>query len=471
MQEGTQHFFGGGGDTVVTAFALAIAAIAAILLLAVPRRFVCVPFLAAVVLIPIDQQIMVGPVHVTLARLLILVAGGRLLLAGTSGAKAFKSTRMDLVVFAYCASTAVTFIILWGGEGGAIINRCGFLLNYLGAYWVMRLGVRTVEDLERCVKCLVWVFVLISVGMIAEQASGRNIFAVVGGVPSESVTRNGKIRAQGPFIHPLTAGTAGATMLPLAIGLWWVSKGSRKKRGNRCLALAGTAACFAMAGASMSSSAPLTVVAGLFGLWLWPWRNMLSLIRWSVLALLVVLHVFMKAPVWALISRIDLTGSSSGYHRYMLVEQFFQRFAEWWLVGSQGTNHWGIDMWDTINSYVAAGTGGGLITFLLYIGVYVVGFKTVGQVRRQANDMCKKWGWILGCVLFAHAVAVFGIAYFDQSQFVWLFNLAALASVSSIDPNAGVNTQRIDASRRRPDDNWLVAHEIDSSSSKAHQWA
>ena len=41
----------------------------------------------------------------------------------------------------------------------------------------------------------------------------------------------------------------------------------------------------------------------------------------------------MKAPVWALIQRIDIVGGSSGWHRYELIDQCIKHFSDWWLMG------------------------------------------------------------------------------------------------------------------------------------------
>jgi hypothetical protein len=171
----------------------------------------------------------------------------------------------------------------------------------------------------------------------------------------------------------------------------------------------------------------LTLVASILGLLLWPLRRLLSGIRWAVLLTLITLHMVMKAPVWALIGRIDLTGSSSGYHRYTLVDQFIRRFSEWWLVGTPTTANWGWDMWDTINSYVNAGTNGGLITFLLFVGLLTVSFQELGNTRKAQPERARQC-WVLGAMLFAQAVAFFGIEYFDQTQFVWYASLAIISS-------------------------------------------
>src|ERR1035438_2272523 len=91
----------------------------------------------------------------------------------------------------------------------------------------------------------------------------------------------------------------------------------------------------------------------------------MRLLRWGILLALVGLHLVMKAPVWALISRIDLTGSSSGWHRYMLVDHCIRHFSDWWLLGFKSYNDWGWDMWDLSNQYVAYALTGGVLTLAL----------------------------------------------------------------------------------------------------------
>ena len=139
-------------------------------------------------------------------------------------------------------------------------------------------------------------------------------------------------------------------------------------------------------------------------------------------------------PVWALISRVDLTGSSSSYHRYELIDQFIHRFGEWWLLGTRNTAQWGWDMWDTINSYVAAGTDGGLIGFVLFVAILFVGFRGLGKSRKEfaSEPEHARRLWALGTMLFAHAVAFFGIGYFDQSSYLWYAELAMIAVAVSL---------------------------------------
>jgi len=444
MGSGTEHFFGGGGQTDVSFLALALAIACSVLLLCLPRRFVFVPMLVGSILIPLDQQVVLGGIHLTMSRVLILTGWFRLgqCRIQTESAPNSRWTAIDTIFLLYGLSNAIMYVFLWGGDTGAIINRAGFLFNAFGTYFFMRYFLTSEEDLELASKTLVLVMALIAVGMVAEQATGRNLLAVIGGLPAKSVLRDGAIRAQGTFVHPLTAGAAGATLLPLAIGLWWVTG------RNRLYAIVGALASIAAGLASRSSTAVLVLAAGFGGLALWRYRRHLRFLRWSIVLILIVLHMVMKAPVWALIARIDLTGSSSGYHRYILVDRFIDRFSEWWLVGTRGTSSWGWDMWDTINSYVAAGTEGGLVNFFLFIALFVVAFSQLGRARKRAveDPALQRLTWVLGTLLFAHAVAFFGIAYFDQSQFIWYTELAMIAAAVSLTPQ-GVAFESSEAPR------------------------
>ena len=106
------------------------------------------------------------------------------------------------------------------------------------------------------------------------------------------------------------------------------------------------------------------------GLAFWPLRKQMRLIRWGLVCALVGLHLVMKAPVWALIARIDLTGSSSGYQRYQLVDMCIRHFSDWWLLGTPNYVKWGWDSWDLCNQFVAVALTGGLLALIFYIAIF-----------------------------------------------------------------------------------------------------
>ncbi len=118
----------------------------------------------------------------------------------------------------------------------------------------------------------------------------------------------------------------------------------------------------------------------------------------------------------------------------MLVDSFIRHFWDWCWIGTRDNASWGYDMWDSINTYVNAGTGGGLITFVLFLSIIVFAYKRVGIARKMAEKAGSlkdaRFVWAIGVCLFANTVAYFGIAYFDQSELVW-YTLLAMISVTT----------------------------------------
>ena len=149
--------------------------------------------------------------------------------------------------------------------------------------------------------------------------------------------------------------------------------------------------------------------------------------------MLVGLQLVMKAPVWALIARVDLVGGSTGYHRYKMVDNFIKKFGEWWLVGEQSTKHWGWMMDDTCQEYIQMGIRGGVLSLVLFIALFVFIFGITGRaLKRYDYDFgLQHRFWALGVTAFTHLVAFFGIAYFDQSVFQLYFLFAVAASLEN----------------------------------------
>jgi hypothetical protein len=155
----------------------------------------------------------------------------------------------------------------------------------------------------------------------------------------------------------------------------------------------------------------------------------MRIIRWGMVITLVSLHMVMKAPVWHLITRIDISGSS--YHRYALIDQTIRHFGDWWLIGTNSNRAWGWDMWDTANQYVATAVSSGLLGFILFMAILVYGFKYLGKARRTAtNKRQALFFWALGSALLAHVVSFFGISYWDQSVVGWYALLAFIGAVA-----------------------------------------
>jgi len=313
------------------------------------------------------------------------------------------------------------------------VNRFGFLLTVLGAYFLLRCLVRDKADVIRMIKAFAFVFVLIAPFMWREAVTDHNAFSLLGS-PELSEIRNGRIRAEGPFAHAIIAGTVGAVWLPLFVGLWWY------QRSGRWIAAAGALASTVMMFASASSTPVMTYPAAILGLAMWPARKRMQLVRWGIVGLLIALQLCMKVPVWFVLERIGGVFGGSGTHRAVLIDNFIRHFFEWCLIGTRNNGSWGWSMWDVDNAYVGAGLSGGLLNFILFIAVLVYGYRIIGVARRSAERSRRdaRFIWAIGAALFANSVAFFGIVYFDQSVFAWYALLATIALVPTFVPAARV---------------------------------
>jgi hypothetical protein len=307
----------------------------------------------------------------------------------------------------------------------ALIHNLGDFLDAVGGFLVLRFLITDREAMRRTIKVLAMIFVIQGLCMINEQITHENVFGFVGGKVGITI-REGRIRSEG-VMGCLYAGAFAGVSIPLFLWLW-------KQGKARMTACAGIAGALAMVFTSQSSTSWLALGGSLLGLAFWPLRNQTRLIRWAFSLTVVALHMVMNGPVWSLIARIDLTGSSSGYHRYYLVDNCMRHFSEWWLFGYKYYNDWGWDMWDLCNQFVVAALTGGLITLILYIMIFSRSFSAVGKARKRVNgDRAQEWLlWCLGSDLFANLVAHFGINYMAQMMMT-LFTLLACISVATFE--------------------------------------
>jgi hypothetical protein len=421
----------GQGATSVHPVILAVMALSIVLMFVLQRKYVLAPLLLLSILSPMGQYVMIGPFHFQIFRILVIFAWGRLLWEryGSGGQSfAIKFGVVDKAVLLYTVTSVICYTLLWQ-RSEAFFDEVGKSYNVLGFYFVFRYFIRNEKDIERTLKVLVVAALLIAAVMFNEQMTGRNILAVFGGVPERTAMREGYLRAQGPFTVYLTAGAFGATILPLFLCLW-------RRGGSRLMAVLGIVAALTITITSRTSTAMSALVAAIIGIAMWPLREKMRLVRWSIVVTLVGLHLVMKAPVWSLIARVDIVGGSTGWHRFKIVDNFIRHFWDWWLLGSN--NYWtwegGDDMWDAANQYVSTGETSGLLPLIFFMSAIVYCFKYLGKARKAAGkDVRRAWFlWLLGASLFVNLVAFMGISYYDQTSIYWYAVLAMIVAATSL---------------------------------------
>jgi hypothetical protein len=427
--------FGGGiSATVFSPVVAVILIIAGLLIWVLPQKKVIVPFLLAFVLIPYDQILVIAGLHFPSQRILILFAIVRIFFIKSRGRWNVFSGGMNGIDKAVILLTIVLGIagVLLFRTSEAFIYELGEVYTAFGSYVLLRCLVRDHDDVIRVIRVLSLIVIVTGGVMVFEHfTAGWNPYALLEGAHARSFAadmgRDGHVRATGSFSQPILAGTFAAVALPLFLGVWVTEK---KHRFSATIGVIGTVAMII----ACNSSTPLMgVAAGILGLCLWPFRSMTRLIRWGIVVALVSLQIVMKAPVYHLITRFDISGSS--WHRYELIHETVLHFSEWWLIGTNNNANWGWDMFDTADQYVQTAVQGGLLGLILLISTIVFGFKYLGRARVAAPDRKQAiFLWTVGSALLAYTIAFLGISLWDQSAVLWYILLAFICAVAAPQP-------------------------------------
>jgi hypothetical protein len=391
-----------------------------------PRQWAPVPLLAAACYMTLGQGLELGGLSFPVIRLVFLAGVVRVLLRQERPVGGLLA--MDKWFLAWGA-WAVLASAFHQNAGAVLENRMGMVFNAWSVYFLIRTFLQDDRDLYRIASVIAWILVPVALAMSYEQVARQNLFASFGGVPDEPEIRGDRIRSQGPFRHPILAGTVGAVSIPIFVGLL---------RESPSAARIGLVACGLIVLTSSSSGPVLTAAIGLFALWLWRWRHRTRQIRVAAALLYLLLELVMKAPAYYLLARIDIVGGSTGYHRAALIETSLRHLNEWWLAGTDYTRHWlpvGVswseDHVDITNHYIGQGVKGGLLQIILFVGILWHGFRYVGEgvwSSYQKDPQAAFFIWSVGSSLFAHAAACVSVAYFDQSVVFLYVTLAMCAA-------------------------------------------
>jgi hypothetical protein len=419
-----QNLIFGGGATATRLHPLIavwmLIAIACILF--VPRNRAIVPFLLAFFTIPFAQVVVVGGIHFPVIRILILAGLARAAVGNRPSGPRFAGgfNGIDTVVVLWTVSALAIASLQWMAIQ-PFIKFVGDFLDSFGGYVAVRYFIPDREALRRAVKVLAVICLILGVCMMSEQFTHQNVFGFLGA--NEPALREGHIRSEG-ILGSIQGGTFGGVLIPMFLWLW-------TEKRSRLAASFGLVGATAMVFASHASTSWLAYAAGLGGLAFWVVRERMRLMRWGLVIILTGLHLVMHGPVWSLIEKIDITGGSSSYHRYMLVDNCIRHFTDWWLLGYKDYGSWGFDMWDLCNQFVAVALTGGLLSLILFIMIYSRSFGAIGDARKLVSvDRKQEWLlWCLGSTLFANVVASFGINYMVQLEML-IFPLLACVSVA-----------------------------------------
>lgn len=422
-------FLAGGNEyanhTTVHPLGVLIVLMAGLCVLFFSRQKAILPMLIVACLVPTAQRIVVLGLDFTFLRILLLFGLCRILMKREYIVFVFNI--LDLVVLIW-VMFSILFFVIRDLSTSAFINRIGFAFDALGMYFLFRCLIQNWGDIENIVFGLIILSIPVSIFILVEKSSGYNLFSIFGGVPAITVIREGRLRCQGAFSHPIISGCFWASLIPLFAACWW------KSMKGRLLATTGLLTSSIIIFCSSSSTPVMGVISSIVGGLFFYLRYRMRFVRWAVVLALISLHMVMNAPVWHLISRVSAVGGSTGWHRYNLINQAIIHLNDWWFSGtsSQTVASWGVWAGDVTNQYILEGVNGGIVTMLLFIILIITAFRQIGRLWRLQtyNLYCLALSWSLGVSLFVHCMNFIGVSYFGQIWILWYLLLAMIGSLS-----------------------------------------
>ena len=401
-----------------------------------PRRLAVIPLILSLCFITLGQRIEFGGMNFTVMRIIILSGWVRVLIYKETSEIKLNIIDKNLICWAIISVITYNLLIQSWDE---VFRSFGHAYNAIGSYFLFRFMIRDFEDMERMIKILAFIMVPLAIFMLMEKLTGRNMFSMFGGVPEITIEREGRLRAQGPFAHPILAGSFAATSIILFLGLCF-------EKAPKRLAATGLLSAGFMMIASASSGPIMAFAAGMLGLIMWPFRRQTRAIFWLCLMAIISMHLLMKAPIWFLIGRLSHIIGGTGWHRAVLIDEAIKHFNEWWVIGTLYTANWAIgnelillpdnrNMVDITNQYIFIGVNGGIFPVIIFLALIIFCFKEIGRSIRlidDKNNNRKIIIWAMGATLFAHSMSFTSVVYFDQTIIFFYLLLSMIASLGQM---------------------------------------
>jgi hypothetical protein len=404
-----------------------------VMTLLLPRKYAIVPVLVGTCYVGLGQVIDVFGFHFTSMRLLMLVGFVRVIVKQEMEF-IFLENKIDKALIVFVFISLAIYMILWQTQK-AIIYKLGIVYNVFGLYLLCRLLVRDIDEVVGIIRLMLFATIPIALFMILEKFTGKNLFSYFGSVRPYTMIREGRLRCQGPFTHPILAGTFGVTFAPMFLGLWF--KGEK----DRILAVIGVISTTLITFLCASSGPAIAYACFVIGVCCWYIKDHMRTLRWSILLMLIFLQLIMKSPVYSLIGRLSNITGGTGWHRVYLIDSAIKYFGDWWMIGTRITAHWmpyvlPIDPnnVDITNQYILVGIEGGIVSVILFLYLLVQCFSSVGSSTRyyaNQSSWLEKFVWSLGVSLFTYVVSFISVSMFDFME-IYFYMLVSFISIACV---------------------------------------
>jgi hypothetical protein len=341
-----------------------------------------------------------------------------------------KFNSIDYYFFSYNILMAIVYVLASVNTKSAIIFQAGQLVDSILLYLFIRNIVQNRADIGRIAKVLSVCIIVLIPFIFSEFFFQKNFFSIVGrpGI----VVRQGEVRAAGSFSHAILMGSFAAALIPF---LWASFRTSHSKKE-----LLAVISCLFFIYAC-SSSGPIVCTAGMFFfMWFFKYRLYSKLLARLMLAGALTIHLVREYPIWQfLYLRITIKASSTGRHRYLLMDAAIKEFKNWWLSGYGDVGPaWHLKYWpwthatftDVTNHYLLVGVRGGMVAMLLFMITCYKSVVTLGHYSFLQKEISEQYFWWgIAVMMIGHCITFLSVSYFGQiTLFLYMgFAIAALA--------------------------------------------
>lgn len=408
-----------------------------VLILLLPRRWAALAVISGVIYVTETLFLSISGVDFTPIRFIILAGFIRVIVRKEFSFSELNHIDKSLLIFSSVYLLVFTFQLQFNpSPSSSLMYRLGLFCDGIMSYFIFRGLLKDPGMLRQFLRDMVFLMLPFTLLIIMESITGKNFFSIMGGVPETPILREGYYRSQASFRHAITAGTFGATLVPLFIGLAFSAT-------DRFRAVIGIILGLSITIASHSSGPLMALNSGIAAWMCWSFRENMQMVRWAIVGAFISLALVMKAPVWFILARISDVIGGDGWHRANLIDKFVNHFSDWWLMGMpmENTHDWAATFmpWggvDVTNMYVSVGIGGGLISLVLFFWLFKNCFQSIGRVREEIGGnhpydrQSEALLWGLGSALFSHAMNFIGVIYWDQSYVLWYMSVAVISGVT-----------------------------------------
>jgi hypothetical protein len=421
-----QSFAENLGTNIVHPLGAAVFLVAALWTILAPRKYLAWPLIFIACFISPAQRFAFLTIDLDFLRAITILTVLRILVLGE-----LRQTRIRAIDYCVFGMMFLMVLAVTARTGGSrTIHEIGQAVDSIGIYLIGRAAVRKWDDL----KCLLLGAGIASIPVMIfftiEQFTQWNFFSLLGGVPEQTTVRDGQLRAQGAFTHPIIAGMFWATFAAMFIGVIF---GKRRKLSAILSGWIGTINAVVIAFMTNSS----TPIAGLLvavGCWMcFPYRMYLKTIRWVVLLFMVFIHLIHSKGVHSFIfTNISFVSGSTGRHRYLLIDGALSNITDWALYGSR--RKYNRSFHDITCDYVYTAVTGGLIPLILEIAIIVLALYACGRAIRAVRNREELFlAYGVGASVLTVSIMAVAVSVYGQAELPFYLSFGIAASLGNLE--------------------------------------